>query len=405
LTILFNLKKPSQKMVTTRASSKSPNKLNDVVTNSRREDFPGFARQPTDEPPFMLGQLRRAIPAHCFKRSTLRSSLYLIADLVLIAALYVASTFIDTAPVSATARWALWATYWFFQGAVATGVWVIGHECGHQSFSESQAINDAVGLLFHSLLLVPYFSWKHSHRRHHSNTNSIAKDEVFVPEDRPLPTEEPEYFQQNGFVRLFWLIISSTLGWPLYLFFNIASRPYPNNKWVNHFDPWSPIFSKRERVEVAISDAALIAVCYGLTALGNTFGWAWLLKSYGIPYLVVNFWLVTITMLQHTHPSLPHYNDKEWNWLRGALATVDRDYGWFLNTVQHNIQDTHVAHHLFSQIPHYHAKEATKAIKEVLGEYYVKDERPLLTAIWEAQACRYVSPDVFGKSGILWQRR
>lgn len=318
--------------------------------------------------------------------------------------MYFASTFIDDAPIPSAVRWALWATYWYFQGAIATGVWVIGHECGHQAFSESQAINDGVGLIFHSLLLVPYYSWKHSHRRHHSNTNSIAKDEVFVPKDRPLPTEEPEYFEQNGIVRLLRLLISITLGWPLYLLCNVASRPYPKNQWVSHFDPWSPIFCKRERLEVAISDAALIAVVNGLAAAGNTWGWGWLIKSYVIPYLIVNFWLVTITMLQHTHPSLPHYNDKEWSWLRGALATVDRDYGWFLNTVQHHIQDTHVAHHLFSQMPHYHAQEATKALKDVLGEYYQKDERPVLTAIWEAQACRYVAPDVLG-SGILWQRR
>lgn len=29
-----------------------------------------------------------------------------------------------------------------------------------------------------------------------------------------------------------------------------------------------------------------------------------------------------ITLLQHTHPNLPHYGDKEWDWLRGAMATV-----------------------------------------------------------------------------------
>ena len=34
--------------------------------------------------------------------------------------------------------------------------------------------------------------------------------------------------------------------------------------------------------------------------------------------------LVTITFLQHTHPNLPHYEDEEWDWIRGALATVDR---------------------------------------------------------------------------------
>ena len=41
---------------------------------------------------------------------------------------------------------------------------VIAHECGHGAFSKSEALNDAVGLVVHSLLLVPYFSWKFSHK-------------------------------------------------------------------------------------------------------------------------------------------------------------------------------------------------------------------------------------------------
>jgi len=77
---------------------------------------------------------------------------------------------------------------------------------------------------------------------------------------------------------------------------------------------------------------------------------------YVVPYLIVNSWLVTITLLQHTHPNLPHYVEKEWDWLRGALATVDRSYG-FLDHFFHHIADTHVAHHLFSNMPHYHAEE------------------------------------------------
>ena len=31
-------------------------------------------------------------------------------------------------------------------------------------------------------------------------------------------------------------------------------------------------------------------------------GWGWLVKTYVVPYMIVNFWLVFITLLQHTHP-------------------------------------------------------------------------------------------------------
>ena len=121
-----------------------------------------------------------------------------------------------------------------------------------------------------------------------------------------------------------------------YLMFNVKSRPY-NERWVSHFDPWSPIFSKRQRVEIVVSDAALALVTYGLYLAGEAMGWGWMAKTYIVPYLIVNFWLVMITLLQHTHPNLPHYTDAEWDWLRGALATVDRNYGWLLNTLHHHI--------------------------------------------------------------------
>ena len=89
-------------------------------------------------------------------------------------------------------QYALWPAYWWLQGVVCTGLWVIAHECGHQvrllvcfcahatchagtarcrgwqpvlcaawlqAFSRSQAINDGIGLVVHSCLLVPYYSW------------------------------------------------------------------------------------------------------------------------------------------------------------------------------------------------------------------------------------------------------
>lgn len=91
---------------------------------------PDFKRVPTANPPFSIGTLRKAIPAHCFERSLAKSSAYLAADLAGVALLFACSTLIPSAPVAA--RWVLWPAYWWAQGSVCTGLWVVAHECGHQ---------------------------------------------------------------------------------------------------------------------------------------------------------------------------------------------------------------------------------------------------------------------------------
>lgn len=85
-----------------------------------------------------------------------------------------------------------------------------------------------------------------------------------------------------------WLAVQSLLGWPMYLLWNASGREY--SKFTSHFDPFSPIFSRRERPGIVLSDLGLLAVGYGLYNLGQAFGWVWLVKTYFIPYLIVNFW-------------------------------------------------------------------------------------------------------------------
>lgn len=48
------------------------------------------------------------------------------------------------------AKFSLWAFYTFWAGLVGTGLWIIAHECGHQAFSESKFLNNAVGWVLHS---------------------------------------------------------------------------------------------------------------------------------------------------------------------------------------------------------------------------------------------------------------
>lgn len=371
-------------------------------------ELKGHLSAPTASPPFTLADLKAKIPAHCFERNTLKSLLYTLIDLVGVFVIFHLAAYIEHPALPAWAPVVLWPLYWWVQGAVCTGLWVIAHECGHRAFSDNIFLGDCVGLVLHSALLVPYHPWRISHSKHHRSTNSMEFDEVFVPVTKSEAGEHPN--PAEGFSAPFAALYRTMemakmllFGWPLYLLSHVLGRKYGQR--TNHFEPSSPLFNEKEFWLVVISDLALVAVLGGLVAAGAAAGWLWLAKMYLGPLLIVNMWLVLITDLQHTDPSIPHYRGRAWNWLNGALCTIDRDYG-YLNAVFHHIGDTHVAHHLFSTMPHYHAQEATAALRPTLGPYYVKDSvapglRGIAQALYKTtRFCRYVD-DV---GDVLWWR-
>ena len=46
------------------------------------------------------------------------------------------------------------------QGTMFWSVFVLGHDCGHASFSRYPLLNDCIGTLLHTAILVPYYPWK-----------------------------------------------------------------------------------------------------------------------------------------------------------------------------------------------------------------------------------------------------
>jgi fatty acid desaturase len=77
-------------------------------------------------------------------------------------------------------RWA-WPLYWIAQGTMFWALFVVGHDCGHQSFSNSRDLNDLVGNITHASILVPYHGWRVSHRKHHGNHGHVENDESWHP--------------------------------------------------------------------------------------------------------------------------------------------------------------------------------------------------------------------------------
>lgn len=365
-------------------------------------------------PDFTVKDLLSAIPAHCYKRSTLRSSSYVLMDVVVIGAIYKLTYFLDALltpehialphpSLYPAARFALWALYTFPVGLFATGLWVIAHECGHQAFSESKAVNNAVGWVLHSALGVPYHAWRISHGKHHASTGHMTQDQVYVPRTRSelgLPPFDPtkedlagSSVAQEVQKELLDALGDSPIGaiygslryliggWPAYLIVNASGQlRYP--KETNHFDPAAVIFRPDQRGQILISNIGILLWFAALGASIHKWGFLEVFRVYLVPYLWVNHWLVLITFLQHTDPILPHYRASEFTFPRGALATLDRNLlgdlgsvmGWLGAVSTHGISETHVAHHVASKIPHYHAWEATDALRRRLVQHGIKLE-------------------------------
>jgi len=352
-------------------------------------------------------EIRDSIPPHCFEHSYVSAFGHVIRDTLVVATFaLLAGSLLKTHNLSAV-DYLGWHMYAFFQGAALTGWWVLAHECGHGGFSASQLVNDCVGLVLHSVLLVPYFAWQYSHAKHHSKTNHLQDGETHNPNTAAEMKEAGyvtlcEAIGEEGFAG-FQLFTHLVVGWPAYLATNATGArrlytgaPFKEGETLDHFRPMSSLFPPNWRTRIRIGTTAWCVCFAGIMAATAKFGFVPVACFYWGPYMWVNFWLVLYTWLQHTSPDVPHFGDGEWTWVRGALCTIDRPYAelfGFFDWMHHHIGSTHVCHHLFSNLPAYHAVEATKHLKAYLKsrDLYNYVHEPIVESMWKAaKSCQYV---------------
>ncbi|EJC99602.1 uncharacterized protein FOMMEDRAFT_160024 [Fomitiporia mediterranea MF3/22] len=321
--------------------------------------------------------------------------------------------------VSSVARYSVWILYWWFQSLTICGIWLIGHECVHGSFSPYPALNDFVGFILHSSLGTPYYSWKYSHHHHHTYNGHLDKDEHFIPgvfeaHDSDNNTSFWDCIEDTPIYQTVKLMLYQLFGFQLYLLFNASGQPrYP--RWTSHFNRElthfpnsgysshkqssanSIIFGRSQRMHVVLSDigifVALSSLIYTIYATQMTLGLA--IRLCGVPWLLLNHWIVMIVTLHHTDVLLPRYRKGAFTFSRGALVTVDRNFlGWQGKFFLHEVSHFHVVHHFFPSIPFYNLEEATQYAKKELGSDYHSCDTPVFRALWEnSLRCRFIDAE------------
>lgn len=284
--------------------------------------------------------LMRAIPPACFERH-LGRTLFGIASSVTVAILVYGALILNP-------FWWLLPPLWFVAGTTAWGFYVIGHDCGHGSFSHSRRLNYFVGHLMLTPFLYPFHSWRLLHNRHHANTNSLENDIDW----RPLPTGV--YRKLPWFQRDVYRLIRTAFWWAGTL-----------HQWGTRAFDLRQFSTDRNRRQVRFSILMVVLFAsFFFPVLIYTTGIWGLMKYWLVPWLVAHGWFALTTLTHHTHPEVPYLDQRHWSFVTANLtATIYCRYPRWLEFLSHDI-NVHIPHHIAPRIPFYNLRRAHEGLRE-----------------------------------------
>ena len=345
-----------------------------------------------------MPQIKSWLPKEVFELSTAKSMRYFGRDAALILVTQLAIATIRATPTYQSCALPLQLLsllpLQFLGGFFMWCMFVVGHDCGHTTFSQFQCVNEFMGEAAHSFFLcTPFDAWRRSHHRHHSFHNHFIEDYSHMwfyksELDKPGSTTTP--ITLSAYLHYLGRAITPLVNWPLYLY---VGRPDGG-----HLFLYGRLWKDAKWGELArgyVSSAVTLASMYfWYTALSPSHNFV---ACYVMPWVWYGWWLFTVTYFQHHFDemvlferastqknstfvqSLPQYRTPAfaicpklysnlveqgaWSYVRGAFETIDRTFGLGIDNFHHNITDCHVVHHLlFTKIPHHNLRKATDAM-------------------------------------------
>ncbi len=233
-------------------------------------------------------------------------------------------------------------------------IFIIQHDCGHQSFFSSKKMNNIIGTVCSIFSFIPYKYWSKVHNFHHGHTGQL---EVLEIGDIPTITVR-EYSLRNWYgkfkYRLFRFPFVTFVIVPIY-YFLIPCR-YPTYSF-NKFGKY---------LKMVIKDNFWIALSYVI--VGTLVGWPmFLIIQFTLVILfgIVAFWFFYI---QHQHEfSYKQWKDK-WDFLLSSIRgssyyKLPKFFHWLTGNIGY-----HHIHHLSSLIPNYNLPKVFKE-RPILNKY------------------------------------
>ncbi|KAH7716709.1 Fatty acid desaturase family protein [Aphelenchoides avenae] len=300
-----------------------------------------------------IEELRSVVPPECFEKSELSGFFHLGWNAGAVVLLYYAVPYFEHY------GWPGLAVWYFIVGMFGAGLFTLGHDCMHNLFSDNVWINDTVGHIINAPMLMPFWPLCRSHFLHHMHTNHVTKD-AHHPWIVDVDWKEAHW----AFRGLLRLPLVNFIKW--HILYQLIGMNDGSHYW-----PWSKLFpTTKDRIQCAFSTAACVLAAAGAYVLCDYDLHTWF-KYYIMAVVCQSYWLCLFTILNHQDDDTEVFEDDTWTYVKGALQTRDRVFGYGVDFILHHEVDCHVIHHLFPwKIPHYHLPKASAAMRKLLDEKY-----------------------------------
>ena len=305
--------------------------------------------------PTGLKTVLEVIPDHCYERSAWRGLGLVVRDLAIYAAAITGLALTDI-PL-------LLVPLWLVAGAVAAGLFVLGHDAAHGALFDSARANAFVARLTMLPSLHATEVWVYGHNRvHHGHTLRQGMDFVWHP------LTVAQYEELGRFARARHRVEWGPFGSGAYYL-----REVWWNKMIRFPKPerWAAAMRRDQRLVFGFA-AAVLAAAVGLAGIGGI--WIWI-KVVVIPFLLFCQAIGWVVYVHHIAPEIRWWPRREWNRFRGQVEGTTVLWGppgWDL--LFHWIM-VHLPHHVDMQIPCYRLPEAARAIAAAFPDEV--DERPI----------------------------
>lgn len=217
-------------------------------------------------------------------------------------------------------------------------IFIIQHDCGHQSFLSSPKKNSVIGWICSIFSTMPYDYWFRVHNYHHSHNGQLDNRHIG---DVPLLTVKeyealPRWRQIGYQIYRFPLVLHIVV--PVAYLLVVVRAPFVKEKTVN------------KGHKPLISNNLLIVLVYGLFTL--LLGWGFLITQLTILFffIIIAFWFFYV---QHQHEeTYKEWKDK-WDYIVASIKgstyyKVPRPINWLTGNI-----GLHHIHHLSPRIPNY----------------------------------------------------